>query len=180
MIVVYMLLGLALVGGLYWALTQFTLRQRAVTAELSRLEQLTAEVSMNVEALLERVDERTERLDERAERLAALLAMVEARAEATVPAPAPAVAPAPAAASGPAPSPPKKGGRSRKQPKPEAEPAAQAPPVPAPIQRYQELRSAVWALVDQGKEAGAIAQELGLPRGEVLLLINLRAKNVTA
>jgi hypothetical protein len=38
--IVYLLLGVAFMGGLFWALTQITARQRKLNAELARLERL--------------------------------------------------------------------------------------------------------------------------------------------
>jgi len=42
--------------------------------------------------------------------------------------------------------------------------------------RYADLRQAVWRLADEGKDAVAIAEALGVPRGEVLLMLNLRGR----
>lgn len=179
---VYLLLGIALVGGLFYVLTQITARQRRLNAEITRLEQLAAEVSMNAEAILERVDERIDRLNQ-------LAAQVEVQAvsrllssEDSLPAPE-AVATEPVAL--PAATPKRK--RSQKNrpaaEQPEAgqlvspQPAAEEP---GPAQRYQEVRMAVWAMADEGKDAIAIAQALSLPRGEVELLINLRSRKVNA
>jgi hypothetical protein len=170
----YLLLGLALMGGLLWALTQITARQRRLDAELTRLEQLSAEVTMNAEAVLERVDERIEQLTQ-------LLAQLEARAQVAAaeqqePGPAP-----PAPEGEQAPPPRKRRGRSAKARSVEVEVGA-APesghPAPTPAQRYQELRARVSALADQGKSPAQIAQELGIPRGEVELMLNLRVKQV--
>jgi hypothetical protein len=179
----YLLIGLAVMGGLFWLLMQITARQRRLDAELTRLERLAAEVAMNAEALLEQVDERMDQLHD-------LLAVVEAKA-----APREAV-PREAAPREATPAPGKRG-RRRKQkeakpapPEPsaaaQAAGATEAAPEPAPDrpgapgQKYQELRPAVWALADQGKDPGAIAQELGIPRGEVILMLNLRSRKVTA
>jgi hypothetical protein len=173
----YLLIGLAVMGGLFWLLMQITARQRRLDAELTRLERLAAEVAMNAEALLEQVDERMDQLHD-------LLAVVEAKA-----APQEA-APEKVASEKAAPAHGKRGGRRRKQkeapaaPTPEAAPEPAPEPAPdrpgAPGQKYQELRPAVWALADQGKDPGAIAQELGIPRGEVILMLNLRSRKVTA
>lgn len=157
--IVYLMLGLAFMGGLFWALMQITARQRRLTAELSRLERLAAEVSLNAEAILDRVDERTDRLNELLERAEAAVARVPA-----VPAPAP-VVPAPVVAA-PAPA-------------AVAEPEEDLPPqAPTSIQKYQGLRAAVWLLADHGQSPSDIAHELNIPRGEVLLLLNLRSKKV--
>lgn len=204
MILVYCLLGLAGVGGLCWISLRIAARQQKLTAELTRLERLAAEVTLHAEAILERVDDRTDRLHK-------LLAAVESRAEAlaepaaqaaapavTETAPVPAMASPEAAAESPA---PKKRGRRKKEtqaaptdpPAPEpatplvtAEPAApsvtsEPPPSGATsIQRYQALRNDVWKLADNGLDAGAIAQELNVPRGEIQLLLNLRSRKFTA
>lgn len=214
MTVVYLILGLGFVGGLYYALTQITARQRRLNAELTRLERLAAEVAMNAEAILERVDERIERLNEIAEAAEITVTSARAAVEVHVQAPpvAPVAAPAPAQASVPAPAPApgaeeaqpaRKKSRPRKAPavqaKPKAppEPVAQAPAAPQPesepsgpveakpegiksLSKYQELRTSVFALADQGKEIGEIAQALGVPRGEVQLILNLRGRKVTA
>jgi hypothetical protein len=164
-------------GGLFWALTQITARQRKLNAELARLERLAAEVALNAEAILDRVDERADRLNE-------LMARAEARvAEAVaVQPPAPVEAPVEAPAGE---APPKKK-RTRKAPAPAAESVEPKPEPeavtnsPTPIAKYQELRGAVWAMADQGKSPSDIAQALNVPRGEVQLLLNLRAKKVTA
>ncbi|HYF93940.1 MAG TPA: hypothetical protein VD969_17130 [Symbiobacteriaceae bacterium] len=164
--IVYLLLGVAFMGGLFYALMQITARQRRLNAEMTRLERLAAEVSLNAEAILDRVDERVDRLND-------LLARAEA-AVAAVPEPAaPEVAPTPVAEEE---APKKK--RTRK-PK-EAAGSEAATPAPTSIEKYQKLRDAVRTLSDQGKDPSDIAQELGIPRGEVLLLLNLRAKKVTA
>lgn len=146
-IAIYLLLGAGLMGGLYWALTQITARQRRLNAELTRLERLSAEVSMNAEALLEQIDERMEQLQE-------MLARVAAAA-----------------------------GAVTQQPDPNVAEAAPTPvveaPAPIPGQRYQQMRATVWTLADQGKDLGEIARELGIPRGEAELLLNLRGLKVT-
>lgn len=74
--VLYLLLGLAVVGALFYALTQVNRRQQRLHAELTRLERLSAEVTINAEAVLEQVDQRIEqlealslRLEERAQQL---------------------------------------------------------------------------------------------------------------
>lgn len=190
--IVYLFLGLGLVAGIFWTLTQIATRQRRLQDELSRLERLAAEVALNSDAILDRVDERTERLQ-------ALLAQVEAAAAAFSEATARTaeaalaqealradleqVSPPTAQESAP---PPRKRGRTRKQ---EAAPAppppagettgtAQAPP-PASMERYQALRTRVEELSNQGLDAGTVAQLVGVPRGEVQLILNLRTNKVT-
>lgn len=208
---IYLLLGLGVVAGLYYALTQLMARQRQLNAELTRLERLAAEVSMNAEAILEHVDERIDRLAE-------ITAEVEAKAEATLSlieavqagkagevspaqaAPKPGepevrAIPAPAkkqakprkrqgaqtSPQAPTAEAPKAGSRpaKAKEPVKEAEEPAKDIP-PASLQRYEETRSAVFALADQGKSPVEIAQALGVPRGEVQLMLNLRNRKVTA
>ncbi|HWI63612.1 MAG TPA: hypothetical protein VNT75_17395 [Symbiobacteriaceae bacterium] len=161
--IVYLVLGLAFMGGLFYALMQITARQRRLTAELTRLERLAAEVSMNAEAILDRVDERTHRLHELMER-------AEARVAAAVAAPVPVAAPAPVATPAPVVTPAAVA----------APPEPEELPEPTSMQKYQGMRTAVWHLADKGKNPSDIAQELGIPRGEVLLLLNLRTKKVTA
>jgi len=166
--IVYLLLGLAFMGGLFYALTQITARQRRLQAELTRLERLAAEVSLSAEAILDRVDERTHQLTQLVER-------AEARVTAAVAAP---VVEAPVAEA------PKKRSRKKKVEEPASvvEPVAEAPAAqaPTPIQKYQDLRASVWAMADKGRDAAEIAQSLGVPRGEVQLLLNLRKRKVTA
>jgi hypothetical protein len=175
--IVYLLLGVAFMGGLFWALTQITARQRKLNAELARLERLAAEVALNAEAILDRVDDRADRLNELMTRAEARVA--EAVAVQTPPPPV-VEAPAPAAEAAP---PKKKRTRKAAAPAPAAEvspePEAGTNP-PTPIAKYQELRGAVWTMADQGKSPTDIAQALNVPRGEVQLLLNLRAKKVTA
>lgn len=205
MTAVYLILGLGFVAGLYYALTQITARQRRLNAELTRLERLAAEVAMNAEAILERVDERVDRLNELATEVEAAAAAARVAVEsAGQAAPAPTAAPAEPVAEEPQPKPKKQ--RTRKAPAAKAEPAPAEPAQPAPalqvaqpapvesapapaaetkegvksLAKYQEVRTAVFALADQGKDAGAIAQAMGLPRGEIQLILNLRGRKVTA
>lgn len=196
MTAVYLILGLGFVAGLYYALTQITARQRRLNAELTRLERLAAEVAMNAEAILERVDERVDRLNELATEVEAAAAAARVAVEsAGQAAPAPTAAPAEPVAEEPQPKPKKQ--RTRKAPAAKAEPAPAEPAQPAPVEsapapaaetkegvkslaKYQEVRTAVFALADQGKDAGAIAQAMGLPRGEIQLILNLRGRKVTA
>jgi len=198
MTAVYLVAGLLLVGLLYYVLTQITARQRRLNAELTRLERLAAEVSMNAEAILERVDERIDRLNELTTEVEQR--MSELRAAAANQSAAPALLPntQPAAAA-PGMSEPK-AEEAPKQRKPRkraaqevatvpAEPPAapveepatpEDPTNPTSLQRYQQLRVAVSSMADQGKSAAEIAQELGVPRGEVQLILNLRGRKVTA
>ena len=157
--VAYLLLALAVIGALAYALYQVNLRQQRLMAELTRLERLTAEVTMNAEAVLDEVDQRIERLNQ-------LAAAVEARvtaAPATMPAAAPEATAEPIA-------------QPAAEPAPEPDPTPAPQDAPAPADRYGELRQAVRALADEGKEPVEIAAALGVPRGEVLLLLNLRGK----
>jgi len=181
-VALYLTLGVALMGGLFWTLTQITARQRRLNAEMIRLERLAAEVSMSAEAVLDKVDERIDQL-------AALLARAEQTAQGQVEGSA--AAPATSQEPGPA---PRKRKRSRPrttpQPAPEHSAAAVAPeapavietplPTPPPLQKYQDLKTAVRELADQGRTSGDIAEELGLPRGEVQLMLNLGTRKVTA
>lgn len=189
MTAVYLVLGLGLVAGLYYALTQITARQSRLNAELSRLERLAAEVAMSAEAILERVDERIDRLNEIAAGVEATAAAarlaVEARVEPAAEAKADKAQPKPrkrrakqevATQSEPKPDP-------KADPKPEPTVAAQAEVEPESVKslaKYQEVRATAFALADQGKSIGEIAQELGVPRGEVQLILNLRGRKVTA
>jgi len=193
--VIYLFLGLATIGAMCWVLMQLTARQRRLNAELTRLERLSAEVSMNAEAILDRVDERMDRLTQMVDQVEGRVAQAAVAMPQTEPvvAPHPAVEPVmpepskPVAAEvQPAPPEPKKRGRPRKNPPPEA-PAQHAAvahkpdvPPPASMPRYQEVRSAVWSHSDKGLTATEIAQQVGIPRGEVLLLLNLRSQKVTA
>ncbi|MFZ5814015.1 MAG: hypothetical protein ACOY93_01755 [Bacillota bacterium] len=179
---VYLLLGLAIIGALVYALMQVNARQQRLHAELTRLERLAAEVTMNAEAVLDQVDQRIERL-------AQLAASMEARVES-----APSEPP-------PAPAPPKQTGRrkggskpeGRKGPQaatavPEVAAAVQPEPAAAPVApaeqpakppRYSDLRQAVFALADQGKSPLEIAEALSVPRGEIQLILNLRGRKVS-
>lgn len=154
MTAVYLFLGLALMAGLFYALTQITARQRRLNAELTRLERLAAEVAMNAEAILERVDERLDRLNARV----AAAKSIEPPTGRLVPE-SPAAAPAPAV---------------------EQVQETAAPSPPTSIQRYQEARNSVWTLADRGLDPSGIARVVGIPRGEVQLLLNLRGRRVTA
>lgn len=181
MTALYLVLGLGLVAGLYYALTQITARQRRLNAELTRLERLAAEVAMNAEAILEQVDERIDRLNQIAAAVEATAAAARAAVEAAAQAPLTATAPvapgaqaAPEAPAAPAAVESRPTPKKRRTPK---EPATSPEPLTA---KYQELRSAVFALADEGKEVGEIAQKLGVPRGEVQLILNLRGRKVTA
>jgi hypothetical protein len=172
MTAVYLMLGVALVGALYWLLVRLNNRQRQVQAELARLEQLAAEVTLQAEGIFDQVDAR---LAELAKLTQAFEAKVQAAAAA---APAAEVFPQATPAAAPEPAPKKRRGRPKKeQPAPEA---SEAPEAAVPAARYETLRPRVWALADQGQSAEEIAQAVGLPRGEVHLLLNLRSRQVTA
>lgn len=176
-VVIYLLLGLAAMGGLFWLLTQITDRQRRVNAELTRLERLAAEVSMNAEAVMEHVDERIEQLQRLAGEVEAKMALVAAQSamgQATPLEPTPLqvgptveVSPVPIVSQAPA---PRKRGRPRKV----------QPPVEAPtsLGRYQALRAQVVSLAGQQMDAAAISKQLGMPRGEVQLILNLLTKKL--
>ncbi len=153
-VALYLMLGVAFTGGLFWALAQITARQGRLNAEMTRLERLSAEVSMSAEAILDLVDERMEQLN-------AMLSVVEQKAEArsddsVAALVTPTVLP----------------------PTPTVNEAAS--PTPPPPQNYQDLRTAVWVLAGQGKTAADIAQALNIPRGEVQLMLNLQTGRVTA
>lgn len=157
MTAIYLTLGLAIMGGLFYALTQITARQRRLNAELTRLERLAGEVALNAEALLDRVDERAMRVGELLGRAEALTAGISrARPPEVV-----ALPPTPAVPA-------------REEPVPES----QAPPTS--LQRYQAMRTSVWSMADKGMDPLAIAQALSIPRGEVLLMLNLRARRASA
>jgi hypothetical protein len=133
-------------------------------------------VALNAEAILDRVDERADRLNE-------LMARAEARVAEAVAVQSPAPVEAPVEAPAVEAPPKKKRTRKAAAPAPAAEVAPEPEAVtnsPTPIAKYQELRGAVWAMADQGKSPSDIAQALNVPRGEVQLLLNLRAKKVTA
>ncbi|HEY3367231.1 MAG TPA: hypothetical protein VGK74_19415 [Symbiobacteriaceae bacterium] len=150
----YLLLGLGVFGGVFYALTQIAGRQRRLHAELTRLEQLTAEVAMTAEAMLDKIDERIERLNRIANRVDA---QVESRVQAldNLPEAAPpaalqaesaplavpaalAAAVQPAAAAEP-PTTSRKRGRPRKHPVPSGQQAAAAPQTPAQTTLAQPL-----------------------------------------
>lgn len=225
--VLYVLLALAVVGALAYAVYQVTVRQRRILAEITRLERLTAEVTMSAEALLDEIDERLAHLRDLAaqleKRAAAELqaraqaegrggdreaaapggearpAAAGARAESVGSLPSPGPVPessAEGAAAGAAPgaavdtpeAPPageakpgraRKGrartGKARAADRPAAGDGAAEEPAAAG-DRYADLRQAVWRLADEGKDAVAIAEALGVPRGEVLLMLNLRGR----
>ena len=59
----YLVLALAAVGALAYAVYQVTVRQQRMLAEITRLERLTAEVTMSAEALLDEIDQRMARLE---------------------------------------------------------------------------------------------------------------------
>src|SRR5690606_13604207 len=81
--VLYVLLALAVVGALAYAVHQVTVRQRRILAEITRLERLTAEVTMSAEALLDEIDERMARLRDLAAQLEKRAAAeLQARAQA--------------------------------------------------------------------------------------------------
>lgn len=215
----YLVLALAVVGVLAYAVYQVTVRQQRILAEITRLERLTAEVTMSAEALLDEIDERMARLNDLAAQLE-IRAVAEVQAQAqsqskakartgpqavpqearyaaeapsqqqaqtqATPVPAQEEAQAqaqrPPAEAEPARQKPKRGGRVRTGAKTTAsevqttaEPETETQPL-APADRYGDLRQAVWRLADEGWNAVEIAETLGVPRGEVLLMLNLRGK----
>lgn len=188
---IYLLLGLAVAGALIYAMMQVNARQQRLHAELTRLERLSAEVTMNAEAVLEQVDQRIERLNQ-------LAAALEARAQYT----------AEPAAEAEAPTHPARtrkrsqgqraakvsGNRESKQAtaageemaqaaqpevQPEPGPQAEPPSSKDPADRYTDRRQAVFALADQGKSPLEIAEALAIPRGEVQLMLNLRGRKLS-
>lgn len=179
-VAVYLLLGLAVAGALIYALMQVNARQQRLHAELTRLERLTAEVTMNAEALLDQVDERIERLQQ-------LAAVIEERAKASLanPLPVPAAEPAPALVQAPtsaeAQAPAEGAPSMAVASPPPAEPASEATPAEAkPGGRYDHLRQSAFAMADQGKSPLEIAEALLIPRGEVQLMLNLRGRKVSS
>lgn len=202
-VLLYLLIGLGVMGGLYWTLNQITRRQRKVDQDLRRLEELTAEVTLNAGAVLEQADDRIALLQELLQavelKAAEEPAPTVAESEKKAPAPAPAsadrpkdssveaatpvdVAPAALATPLSSVSPAEPGPAATPGPAPAAsEPVPAEPAAPiSSLQRYQALRSAVWALADQGLDPVAIAKKLGVPRGEVQLMLSLRSRRVTA
>jgi len=169
---VYLVLGLCVIAGLAYVLMQVTARQRRLNAEMTRLERLAAEVTMNAEVVLEQVDLRIERLQKVVAEAEAKVAALQAAPPAT-PAAAGPPASRPAEPANPAPE-------AMAAPAPEPEAPAAAGGQLTSMERYQQMRTAVWTLADQGRSVLEIAQALGVPRGEVQLLLNLRGKKVTA
>jgi len=192
MVVVYLLLGLGVVGALYYAVTQITVRQRKLDADMTRLERLAAEVAMNAEAILERVDERIEQL----ERLSAELEARAARVQAPPAAPPAEAAPAkprrsrsrqsaaepqPGADAGARPGPASDAYSHVDQaPSPHEQPQPDSDSDSQPKLNYAEIRARVYAMADAGHDALDIAQALGIPRGEVQLILNLRGAKMNA
>jgi hypothetical protein len=174
-VVIYLLLGLAAMGGLFWLLTQITARQRRVNAELTRLERLAAEVSMNAEAVMEQVEDRIAQLQKLADEVQAKAVSAAAVPSDLGQAPRVEAEPAPIAGQVPAPDQPpakRKRGRPRK-----VQPPVEVPvEVPASPGRYQALRAQVVSLAGQAMDAAAISRQLGMPRGEVQLILNLLTK----
>ncbi|MDF2627630.1 MAG: hypothetical protein K0R39_1461 [Symbiobacteriaceae bacterium] len=167
MFTIYLAAGLAAIGLLCWLLYQASLRHRRLQAELVRLERLAAEVTLHAEQVLDQVDERTHELQElvrsasvqvTAAAQAAAMAQADPAATARVPAPVALSAPVAPVAPG----------------------APGAPPAPAEPDRYNDLRTQVISLAGRGVAASQIAQMLGLPRGEVSLILNLSKKKATA
>jgi len=169
----YPIIGLAVVGGLYWVLTEMTRRQQRVDASLRKLEELAAEVTMEAGAVLEQADERIALLRELLEAVE-LKAREQAAEKASGEDRAHGAAREPASVQEPVPL---------REPAQVQEPVGVAAPQTAPgssRERYQAIRAEVWALADRGLSEAEIARRLGIPRGEVQLMLNLRARRVTA
>ncbi|HYF76257.1 MAG TPA: hypothetical protein VD973_03945 [Symbiobacteriaceae bacterium] len=168
----YLIEGLLGIAALCWVLYQANLRHRRLQAELLRLDRLAAEVTLHAEAVLDQVDERTAQLQKLLDAATAQVAAATGVASAPaptptpVPAPAPGYAPAPALARAMAPA-----------PSPEPPPAQAVQPADENDSlRYSELRTKVAALAEGGIPVAQIAQMLGVPRGEVSLILNLQKK----
>lgn len=83
--VLYVLLALVAIGALAYAFYQVTVRQQRMLAEITRLERLTAEVTMSAEALLDEIDQRMARLNELAAQMEIrMVADLQAEAQAQV------------------------------------------------------------------------------------------------
>jgi hypothetical protein len=163
----YLIAGLLGIAALCWALYQANLRHRRVQAELLRLDRLAAEVTLHAEAVLDQVDERTAQLQKLLEAASAQVAAAAGVASASAPTPTPAPAPAPAPGYAPtAPTP---------APAPAVQPVDENDSL-----RYGELRTKVAALAEGGTPVAQIAQMLGVPRGEVSLILNLHKKKASA
>lgn len=165
---VYLMAGLTGIAALCWLLYQANLRHRRLQAELTRLDRLAAEVTLHAEAVLDQVDERIAQLQKLMDVASAQVAAAAAAAAAPAPAARHTAAPVlpPPSAYRPAPEPP-------------PAPAPQPPQDSDPL-RYSELRTQVAALAEQGVAVGQIAQTLGIPRGEVSLILNLNKKKASA
>ncbi len=188
--VLYLLLGLAAIGALAFAFYQVTARQRRLMAELTRLERLTAEVVMSAEAVLDEVDQRVAELKRLADALASApgegragsTPSDRASAETEEPTPTPtqtaAQMPPQELPETPAQTPVQAATRAPAQ-KPAEEPAGSVPQhgdADRSADRYTAAREAVYRLTDEGKSPVEIAEALGLPRGEVQLILNLRGR----
>lgn len=170
-IVIYLLLGLGVVGALYYAVMQITVRQRRLDAEMTRLERLAAEVAMSAEAILERVDERIDYLEK-------LSAALEARAAQIQPPPAEGERPRPKRTRSR-----QAGARAAQAAEtsgPAGQPAAEPESPEEAGRNYAEIRTRVYAMADAGHDELEIARALGIPRGEVQLILNLRSAKMNA
>lgn len=189
----YLIAGLLGIAALCWILYQANLRHRRVQAELLRLDRLAAEVTLHAEAVLDQVDERIAQLQKlmdaaSAQVAAAASAPTPTPAPTSIPAPTPAPAAAPRHTAPPAASPaasPYSAYRPLPEPAPApapaaAQPAAAAPQAEADPPRSSELREQVVALAEGGSTVAQIAQALGIPRGEVGLILNLNKKKASA
>jgi hypothetical protein len=174
----YLIAGLLGIAALCWMLYQANLRHRRLQAELLRLDRLAAEVTLHAEAVLDQVDERTAQLQKLLDAATAQVAAATGVASAPAPTPVPARAPAPAPGYAPAPA---LARAMAPAPSPEPPPAQAVQPADENDSlRYSELRTKVAALAEGGIPVAQIAQMLGVPRGEVSLILNLQKKKASA
>lgn len=203
--VIYLLLGLAVIGAMAYALWQVNARQQRLNAELTRLERLTAEVAMSAEAVLEQVDQRIDRLTKLAADVEARIERLSVQQVATDQKAEPGVDPTPkkepvrsrvragGKPGGPVPRAADQNAERKtvSQPASASVPEHTLEPTPLPIEtaepatskspadRYSHLRQGVYQLADQGKSLPEIAEALSIPRGEVQLMLNLRNRKVS-
>jgi len=131
-----------------------------------RLEALVDELVATAETTVAMVQERSEALTaavaQADRRLIELSAAVKAAPVTAVPAAASAALSEPPLPVVPGPEP---------KPEPEPEPDLEPEPQPEP---GRELHTRVYRLADQGHDVTAIARQMGLTKGEVLLILGLR------